>query len=82
MYVQVRAAKKFITGNGVEMAPLATLVDENDDDNIVHLVVEDSCYVAYLYNEATGFVPTPYIFSELFALLMRLQDPASETVHG
>jgi hypothetical protein len=80
MSEQVKPAKKFITGGGVEMIPLATLVD--GDDNVLHLVVEDGCYVAYLYNEATGFVPTPYIFSELFALLGHLQDPTSETVHG
>ena len=80
MYEQVAPFKKFVTGSGVELVPLATLVDETD--NVVHLVVEDGCYVAYLYNEATGFVPTPYIFSELHTLLCKLQDPAPETIYG
>lgn len=79
MFIQVRPAKKFLTGNGVEMTPLATLIDEKDDLRVLHLVVEDDCYVAYLYNEATGFVPTCYIFSELHKLLSALQDPAEIT---
>jgi len=80
MFKAVRTHKKFEDAHGIEWEPVATM--KNSSDGLCHVVLEDGCYVAYLYNEATGFVPTLYIFSELHELLKTLPDPETEDNNG
>lgn len=79
MFKVVRPHKKFEDAHGIEWEPVATL---KDGDGLCHVVIDDNCYVAYLYSEATGFVPTHYIFSELHELLKTLPDPESDNTNG
>lgn len=80
MFKVVKPHKKFEAATGVEWEPVATLKDSNG--GILHVVVDDGCYVPYLYSEASGFVPTHYIFSELHELLTTLPDPEINDDNG
>lgn len=80
MYKAVKPHKKFEDASGIEWEPVATLKDK--DEGLLHVVADDGCYVAYLYTEASGFVPTHYIFSELHELLTTLPDPETFDNHG
>jgi hypothetical protein len=77
MFKSKKPAKKFVDGRGTEWTPIATLKDEHN--GVCHVVIDDGCYVAYLYNEASGFVPTHYIFPELHKELSEMPAPESDT---
>ena len=71
MYHVVKPHKKFEDSNGIERIPVATLKDQ---DSVCHVVVDDGCYVVYLYSEETGFIPTHYLFSEVHSVLKTLPN--------
>ena len=74
MYKRAKTHKKMVNVHGVEYEPVATLTERSG--GIVHVVVDDSCYVCYLYSpEVDGFVETHYIFPELHELLCSLPKP-------
>lgn len=70
LYNKVKPHKKFVAYSDVEYEPVATLTDKHG--GIVHIVVDDNCYVCFLYTEETGFVPTFYLFPELHEALANL----------
>ena len=63
--------KKFVSTNGVEYAPVATLQDTYG--GLAHIVVDDNCYVCFLWSpDLDGFIETFYIFPELHEALSNL----------
>lgn len=71
MYKRAKTHKKMISIHGIEYEPVATLVDRHG--GIAHIVVDDHCYVCYLYSPALeGFVETHYLFPELHEALCSL----------
>lgn len=70
-YQRVKPHKKMIAPDDTERIPVATLSDKVG--GLVHIVVEDDCYVCYIYSpELNGFTMTPYIFPELREALCAL----------
>jgi hypothetical protein len=71
MYKQVKTHKKFVTSSGLELEPVLTLADKYS--GLVNIVLDDGCYVCYLYSEELGgFTATHYIFPELHQALCSL----------
>jgi hypothetical protein len=62
--------KRFATAHGIEYTPVATLTDKFG--GVVHIIIDDGCYMCYLYTEETGFTPTFYLFPELHEALASL----------
>lgn len=64
---QVKPHRKFIANDGDERVPVATLTDGR---RVCHVAKEDddTLYVAYMNDPEVGlgFVPTPYVFRELY----------------
>jgi hypothetical protein len=73
MFRQVKTHKKLTTTHGIEYEPVATMTDQHG--GIVHVAVDDGCYVCFLYSDALGgFTPTHFIFPELHKLLCSLPE--------
>jgi hypothetical protein len=73
MYKPVETHTRFLSSHGLELTPIASL--QEGQNGLCHIVLDDGCYAAYLFNEWTGFVPTEYIFAELHEALARLPTP-------
>ena len=75
MFRQTKPHKKFTTHSGLEYEPVATL---KNDHEVYHVVIEQGCYVCFLYTEETGFVSTHLIFPELHKVLASLPPLTQE----
>jgi hypothetical protein len=61
--------KVFLDNYGDEYNPVATL---RSPSALCHVVLDGDSYTAFLNTDESGFVPTPYIFPELHAVLRDL----------
>lgn len=74
-YRQVKTDKVALLLNGVNIEPVATLVDESGGR--AQIGVDDGCYVLYLKQPEGWYKSTSWIFSEAFKVLKGL-PPLSE----
>lgn len=73
MYKPIKTHKKFVNTVGEELIPVMTLADRHG--GLAHIVVDDGCYVCYLYSEELeGFTITCYLFPELHQALCSLPN--------
>lgn len=73
--------KRFVTSSGEEITPIATLVDRKTAKKC-YIALAEECYIVYIHAPGLGYVPTPYLFSEVHEVLADLPRPDTVNTHG